>query len=128
MSHKKILQNTLALYLRQIIIILITLYSMRVESWIKGFADADFVITDSFHGTVFSIIFNKPFISLVNVKRGASRFESILGELGLSERLISGFDKNKVETLSQKNIDYHDVNRALITMRNTSKELLNKYF
>lgn|SRR5690554_3921291 len=127
MSHKKILQNTLALYLRQIIIILITLYSMRVESWIKGFADADFVITDSFHGTVFSIIFNKPFISLVNVKRGASRFESILGELGLSERLISGFDKNKVETLSQKNIDYHDVNRALITMRNTSKELLNKY-
>ena len=98
-----------------------------IESWIKGFADADFVITDSFHGTVFSIIFNKPFISLVNVKRGASRFESILGELGLSERLISGFDKKKVVTLSQKAIDYHDVNQMLIALRNMSKDLLNKY-
>lgn len=98
-----------------------------IESWIKGFADADFVITDSFHGTVFSIIFNKPFISLVNVNRGASRFESILGELGLSERLISGFDKKKVVTLSQKAIDYHDVNQMLIALRNMSKDLLNKY-
>ncbi len=68
-----------------------------IEGWIKGFADADFVITDSFHGTVFSIIFNKPFISLVNVERGASRFKSILNELGLIERLISDFEKENIE-------------------------------
>src|SRR5690606_22144408 len=46
-----------------------------LEGWLQGFRDAEFVITDSFHGTVFSIINKKPFITLVNVKRGASRFE-----------------------------------------------------
>ncbi len=81
-----------------------------IESWIKGFADADFVITDSFHGTVLSIIFNKPFISLVNVNRGASRFESILGEVGLMKRLIGGFDKEKVKGVIKSEIDYEHVN------------------
>ena len=32
-----------------------------VSRWVAGFRDAQFVVTDSFHGTVFSIIFNKPF-------------------------------------------------------------------
>lgn len=67
-----------------------------IEGWIKGFLDADFVITDSFHGTVFSIIFNKPFISLVNIGRGASRFESLLSELELLQRLIEGYDEEKI--------------------------------
>ncbi len=92
-----------------------------IESWIKGFADADFVVTDSFHGTVFSIIFNKPFISLVNVSRGASRFESILGELELTERLLSEFDNQKVEELVQEFIDYVDLNHKLDLLRSTSK-------
>ncbi len=97
-----------------------------IESWIKGFADADFVITDSFHGTVFSIIFNKPFISLVNVDRGASRFESILGELELTERLMSDFDKQQIEALVQKNISYDGINQKLDNLRTKSKELLVK--
>lgn len=49
-----------------------------VTKWLRGFYDADFVITDSFHGCVFSIIFNKPFIVLMNQKRGLSRFYSLL--------------------------------------------------
>lgn len=81
-----------------------------IESWIKGFADADFVITDSFHGTVFSIIFGKPFISLVNASRGSSRFKSLLEELGLTERLLWDFNKEEVDnvllsTICSKNYD-----------------------
>src|SRR5690606_32018500 len=52
-----------------------------LEEWLQGFRDAEFVITDSFHGTVFSIINKKPFISILNKERGASRFESILSKL-----------------------------------------------
>ena len=37
-----------------------------VEQWLRNFSDAEFIITDSFHGTVFSIIFNKPFDMSVN--------------------------------------------------------------
>lgn len=49
-----------------------------VEDWICGFRDADFVVTDSFHACVFSIIFNKPFVVIPNYTRGVSRFESLL--------------------------------------------------
>ena len=95
-----------------------------IESWIKGFADADFVITDSFHGTVFSIIFNKPFISLVNVSRGASRFESILGEFDLMQRLASDFDQQYIEALIEEAIAYDGVNQKLDALRSHSKEVL----
>lgn len=48
------------------------------------------VFTDSFHGTIFSIIFKKPFISLRNNKRGGERFISLLEPINLRYRL---FDK-----------------------------------
>jgi hypothetical protein len=60
-----------------------------VEDWLRGFRDAQFVITDSFHGTVFAILFNKPFIALGNPTRGMARFSSLLGMFGLSDRLVT---------------------------------------
>lgn len=60
-----------------------------VTSWLRGFMDAKMVIVDSFHGTVFSIIFNKPFWVLGNEGRGNARFESLLGLFGLQDRMIS---------------------------------------
>ncbi len=60
-----------------------------IEQWLRGFIDADFVITDSFHGTIFCIIFNKPFITLANPDRGLSRFTSLLQLFGLQERLLT---------------------------------------
>jgi len=59
-----------------------------VTSWLRGFMDADMVIVDSFHGAVFSIIFNKPFWVIGNSKRGNARFESLLGLYGLEDRMI----------------------------------------
>ena len=43
-----------------------------VEQWLCSFRDANFIITDSFHGCVFSIIYNKPFIAIGNKSRGLS--------------------------------------------------------
>ena len=59
-----------------------------VEEWLASFANAEFVLTDSFHGMVFSIIFEKPFLVVVNKERGAARFESLLGKIGLLERIV----------------------------------------
>ncbi len=61
----------------------------RVEKWLSYFRDAAYVITDSFHGTVFSIIFQKDFYVFGNKKRGNSRFESLLNLFGLSNRVIN---------------------------------------
>ena len=59
-----------------------------VEHWLQAFDDADFVITDSFHACVFSIIFNKPFIVIPNLERGASRFHSLLKTFHQEHRMI----------------------------------------
>jgi len=90
-----------------------------LEGWLQGFRDADFVITDSFHGTLFSIINQKPFLSLVNMDRGASRFESILKQLGLEDRLVYNvekFDKSKLE----EEIDYVAVKLKLNRLKDDS--------
>lgn len=88
----------------------------RVEEWISGIYYSDFVVTDSFHGCLFSIIFNKPFLVYVNRSRGAERFVSILSQLGLSQRMIFESSEYNEEILQQA-IDWNEVNRTLSVKR-----------
>lgn len=60
-----------------------------VEKWLSGFEEAEFVVTDSFHACVFSIIFNKPFIAIVNYERGMARFKSLLNMINQEYRMIT---------------------------------------
>ena len=82
-----------------------------VTSWLRGFMDAEMVVVDSFHGAVFSIIFNKPFWVIGNKKRGNARFESLLGMYGLENRMVESgqeidrnatIDWNRVNEIRQK--------------------------
>lgn len=66
-----------------------------VEQWLRGFYDADFIVTDSFHACVFSIIFEKPFIVYGNASRGMARFESLLSLFGLEKNLITSLSDYK---------------------------------
>lgn len=95
----------------------------KIEHWIEGFYNADFVVTDSFHGTVFSILFNKPFITLINKERGASRFHSFLGYLNLENRLVADIDQFDMDLLSEK-IDYNQINKKLDNFRDISLQFL----
>lgn len=90
-----------------------------MEGWLQGFRDAEFIITDSFHGTVFSIINKKPFFVLVNRSRGAARFESILNQLGLEDRLI--YDLESFDFSNLKNeINYQTVYAKLDGLKQES--------
>lgn len=60
-----------------------------IEQWLRCFRDAKMVIVDSFHGMVFSIIYNKPFWVIANPKRGMARFTSLLTDLNLNDRLVT---------------------------------------
>ena len=93
-----------------------------VTNWIRGFMDAEFVVTDSFHGTVFSIIFNKPFLAIGNEKRGLSRFTSLLKIFGLEERLV--FDASAdISGIIKTPVDFGKVNAIL----NNEKSLAMKF-
>lgn len=94
----------------------------KIETWVKGVAEAEFVITDSFHGTVFAILHNKPFISILNKERGAARFYSLLSKLNLMDRII--YDYQSLNLSSINDIDYRNVNALLEKYRLNSYKFL----
>lgn len=76
-----------------------------VETWLRGFYDAEFVITDSFHACVFSIIFKKQFLVVGNKERGMARFESLLKAFGLEDRLLSEYyDIGKLPLINYESV------------------------
>ncbi len=77
-----------------------------IELWLSYFRDATFVVTDSFHGTAFSIIFNKNFYVFGNEKRGNSRFDSLLETFGLKDRMVNNVLPEKID-----NINWEEVNK-----------------
>ncbi len=84
------------------------------EDWIENIMNSTFVITDSFHGMCFSIIFNKPFIVICNEERGKIRFTDLLGKLDLLDRLITeNVEKERIDLLIWTPIDYSHVNQIL---------------
>ena len=77
---------------------------------INPYPSAEYVVTDSFHACVFSIIFNKPFIVLINNQRGSSRIYSLLSKFQIQDRIIHSIDElNKV----RNPIEWSKVNQIL---------------
>jgi hypothetical protein len=96
---------------------------LKVEDWVKGILDAKFVVTDSFHACIFSILFNKPFIAYGNESRGMARFDSLLKVFGLRDRLIISTTGFNDEVLDDP-INWDRVNEILEEKRKISREFL----
>lgn len=94
--------------------------------WLKGFSDAEFVITDSFHGTLFSILFNVPFITISNEQRGIARFSSLLKMFGFSNRLVTDMDKADLDFLLNKDIDWSFANKVIDIERAKALDFLTR--
>lgn len=58
------------------------------QEWLYLFKNSKFVLTDSYHGACFSIIFNKPFIVKKNIRRGGKRFDHLLKMFDLKDNMI----------------------------------------
>ncbi|HEH9439629.1 TPA: polysaccharide pyruvyl transferase family protein [Aeromonas sobria] len=96
-----------------------------VTQWLRGFIDAEYVVTDSFHGVAFSIIFNKPFIAIGNHGRGLARFTSILRMFGLEQRLIFSPAELSAELINQP-IDFARVNELKAEKQQFATDFLNQ--
>ncbi|MBQ2932572.1 MAG: polysaccharide pyruvyl transferase family protein [Clostridia bacterium] len=92
------------------------------EEWVRLFLNARYVVTNSFHGTAFSINFNKDFFAglLPSTSKVNSRIENILKKFGLEDRLVS----NVLDADLKKAIDYEKVNNIIKTERKKSLEFL----
>lgn len=99
----------------------------HITKWIKAFIDSDYVIVDSFHGCVFSIIFNKPFIAIGNVERGLTRFKSLLGIFNLEGRLITSNDSFDIDMI-EYDYNWNEVNTIMESYQKLSKDFLANSF
>lgn len=100
---------------------------LTIEEWLRGFYDADFVVTDSFHACVFSILFRKPFVVYGNIGRGLSRINSLLKIFTMEGRLVSSADEfidKKEHFLSL--IDEAILNIALDSWRRKSQKFISR--
>lgn len=98
-----------------------------MESWLAAFEDAEFVVTDSFHGCIMSILFHKPFLVSGNAARGLSRVTSLLSMFGLEDRLVQGIDPDDDGEYYISGIDWDHVDTVLAQYRAHSMNFLKKY-
>lgn len=83
----------------------------RVEYWLQELANADYIITDSFHGTAFAINFNKKVFVINNQRRGQSRLKSVLKMVGLENFMVNNI--NDLKLLYSMDIDWESVNNII---------------
>lgn len=97
---------------------------ISIPKWLQAFRDAEYVVTDSFHGTIFAIVFKKNFVTIPNHDRGLDRFTSLLDLLGLRDRLLISDDLNEVSRVLSLPIDYEDVFKRIAELRADSSAFL----
>lgn len=103
-------------------------YDIGPKEFLNLIRNAEYVCTDSFHGTVFSLINNKNFFTFerYSSKNGKvstnSRIYSLLGIMNLEKRILKGTEK--IEEVIQYKIDFEIVNEKLKEFRENSKKFL----
>lgn len=102
----------------------IQIYDMDAADFVNLIRYADYILTDSFHGSVFSILHHKKFMTFNRFNAGAknsknSRIDSLCTLLGLTERRFAG---NVMDV--QKEIEYSSVDEKLKELRDASASFL----
>lgn len=93
-----------------------------VEEFLRLIYDAEYVVSNSFHGVAFSLIFQKQFFA-VGMGEKANRVKSLLDSAGLQERYVSD---NKTRAKDIRDIDYSDVDEKLNKVIGKSKEFIKR--
>lgn len=91
------------------------------EKFISLFLNSSYVITNSFHGTIFSINFKKQFLSYPTTEHNA-RFESVFNMFNLHDRNLRNINKENI--INIQDIDYKIVSKELDVMRKVSYDYL----
>lgn len=95
-----------------------------VQVWLRYIAESSLILTDSFHGVAFSIIYKKNFIVLKSNEKRFSRIKDLLSELGLEKRIVESLNDlgNHLQLFSP--IDYEIVDSELLNLRKCSLNFL----
>ena len=93
------------------------------DDWIRLIRDSRFVVTNSFHGTVFSLLYHRPFVSLGWKRQEKNtRMRELLTRIGLADRLVDtdSIDDERIAKLAEGNIDWGYIDKELTSWRDSS--------
>lgn len=97
------------------------IFTVSVPDFLKLFANASYVITTSFHGTAFSFIFQRQFLSIINDSKKDSRISDLQKTVGINNySTMSDYSKS----LLDKQIDYNAINANVEQMIQKSCDFL----
>jgi len=99
-----------------------------IGEWIDLVERSDFIITNSFHGTVFSLLFNKNFITLTRDGKAAKmnvRTKSFLQRLKLDHRLLEQYNQTRIKEIKEDHINWQSLNQSLDNLRKEGFQFLN---
>lgn len=103
---------------------LLSLYKKGPADFVNAFKNAEYVITNSFHGLVFSIIFNRKFYAVMPNER-AGRLKNLLDDLKLQKRCVSTYDEFLKKDINE-NIDYTKAEEIIKKLKQSSLEFLEQ--
>ncbi len=93
---------------------------LPIEEWLYAIASTKVVITDSFHATVFSVLFGKPFYVYISEASKTPRISNLLDILGIEQRVVTDVDA----AIAAPAINYEEVNKRLSAYRESSLNYL----
>lgn len=99
-----------------------------IQEWLGYVKNCDLVVTNSFHGMLFSTIFNKNFIGLPSAgdKAGMNeRLMTLVTEFGLEKQLLYSYDKSLVNKMMNLEVNWDVVNHKVRLLRNKAGRFLN---
>lgn len=97
-----------------------------ISMWLDGIRKCKILITDSFHGLVFGILFQKRVICIGKKSAALSRFESLFNQLGGNLEKINYNSIEEVDFANLEEIDYSIINKNLENTRNKSLKYLKE--
>lgn len=97
------------------------------DEFVDLFSQASFVVTNSFHGTAFSVNFNVPFL-VTTPPTGINRISSLLDAVGLENRVVESFDEAALKALLEQEMFFGKSNQKLNDLRRESTQYIDKAF
>lgn len=101
------------------------IYPPSIEDWIKYIGGAKLVITDSFHGIVFSLIYRRNFVVIAVNNGRNSRLIDLLKMVGLENRYFTSFEDIRKNNIYKTDIDYTNISLILETKSKESIAFLH---
>jgi hypothetical protein len=99
---------------------------VTIKQWLNVIRYSDFIVTDSFHGLSFCLIFRRPFAIIYDLDTRGNRIKSILNLIGLQDRLVTSVEelRKHLTCIYNKKIDFDLVNAKLNEKKKFSLEFI----